>query len=198
MLISISQTPCVTRCSYTGSTARTSRRTGSELQVEAMDRLWHTCNATPCSSAPLHQATQQERVCDRASPMWLSPIQRISRGTRSFLHLTTPKSFQDLQATSLLRRCSVSSCVIAISCSILILPNKQEQFSHSFKRALSHSSSTHPAQSLKAGQIHPATSSGKPCAYQRHKKSQPFRGNGPLRPWETTSILLKTTGTIAS
>ena len=173
-LYPVSQTPCVTCCSYTGSIACTSSRTSSELKVEAGDQLWYTCNATPCSSAPLHQATQQECVRDRASPTWLSPIQRISRGTRSFLHLTTPKSCLDLQATSLLRRCSVSSCVIAISCSILILPNKEEQFSHSFRQALSHSSSTHPAQSLKAGQIHLASGSGKPSAYQRHKSLSDF------------------------
>lgn len=82
-LYPVSQTPCVTCCSYTGSIACTSSRTGSELKVEAVDQLWYMCNATPCSSAPLHQATQQECVRDRASPTWLSPIQRFSRETRS-------------------------------------------------------------------------------------------------------------------
>lgn len=127
-----------------------------------MDQLWNMCNAPPCSSAPLRQATRQKCVCDRASPMWLSPTQHISRGTRSFLHLTSPESCLDLQATSLLRRRSVSSCVIAISCSILILPNKQDQLSHSCKPAPPQFSSTHPAQSPEAGQMHPATCPGKP------------------------------------
>lgn len=173
-LYPVSQTPCVTCCSYTGTIACTSRGTGSELKVEGVDQLWYVCNANPCSSAPLHQATQQECVRDRASPTWLPLIPYISTGTRSFLDLTTPRSCLDLQATSFLRRCSVSSCVIAISCSILILSNKQEQFSHSFKQALLPFSSTHSAQSLKAGQIHPATCSGKPCAHQRHKSLGDF------------------------
>lgn len=158
----LSQTPRARGCSYTGSKASTSRRTSSGLKVEAVDQLWNMCKAPPCSSAPLRQATRQKRACNRASPAWLSPIQRISRGTRSLLHLTSPESCLDLQATSLLRRRSVSSCVIAISCSILILPNKQDQLSRSFKPAPSQFSSTQPAQSLEAGQMHPAICPGKP------------------------------------
>lgn len=140
------------------------------------------CSATPHSSTPLHQATQQECVCDTASSM--SPIQDISRGTRSLLHLTTPKSYLDVPATSFLRSCSVSSCVIAISCSILILLNKQEQFSHLFKQ-VSHFS-THPPQSLRAAQIHPVSGPGKPRAHQRHKSLHDFLGRNLLSLWETT------------
>lgn len=157
---------------YSCNTLWLRQEQSSHLRDPAVSCRWkhwisYGKRAAPCHSALLHQATCKD-VCVRISHVVTTCSVHLQRNWVFLVPFTTPSSYPHLQATSLLRSCSVSSCVIAISCSILILANKQEQFSHSFKQALSHSSA-HPAQSPKAGQIHQATCAGKPHAHQRLK-----------------------------
>lgn len=48
-LYPVSQTPCVTRWSHTGSIACTSRRTGSGLKAETVDKLWFSAMLLPAA-----------------------------------------------------------------------------------------------------------------------------------------------------
>lgn len=150
--------PC---CSYMWSAAGTSERTGRAGGGSSGSAMVYVQR----SSAPPHQATRQEHLRDRASPMCCH-LFSASPGEPGLSCTLPPQRHVWTYRPLPFCVAAPSPPVLSPSAapSLFCPTNKTSSASPSDKRYLSS-----PPPTQLTGQVHPAACSGKPRAYQRHK-----------------------------